>query len=243
MGRLSGLRGLGPGLLLCAGLAVLTLHGCASSPQRAGAGAGVYHTVRPGDNVYRIGKRYGVSNDAVVRANRIRDVTEIQVGTRLWIPGAHRAKAPQPPAKRSPGASLDEARRRARSEAKREGRLVFRWPVQGKLTSRFGRRGGKPHEGIDVSAPRGSSIWASEEGKVIHSGRLGAYGVVVIVKHPGHYRSVYAHLNRAFVRKGSFVEKGQKIAEVGSTGNATGPHLHFEIRRGETPRNPMLYLP
>lgn len=86
-------------------------------------------------------------------------------------------------------------------------------------------------------------IRASEAGKVIHSGRMRGYGLVVILKHPGNYRSVYAHASKLSVRKGQFVEKGQKIAEVGSTGRSTGPHLHFEIREKETPRNPMVYLP
>ena len=78
---------------------------------------------------------------------------------------------------------------------------------------------------------------------MIHSGRLGGYGKVVIVKHAGAYRTVYAHASRLLVRKGEFVERGQKLAEVGSTGRASGPHVHFEIRRSESPRNPLAYLP
>jgi murein DD-endopeptidase MepM/ murein hydrolase activator NlpD len=110
------------------------------------------------------------------------------------------------------------------------------------LTSSFGLRGGRPHEGVDLAARKGTSIYASEAGKVIHSGRLGDYGNVVIVKHAGHYRTVYAHASKTLVRKGQFVEKRQKIALVGRTGRATGSHLHFEIRRRESPRDPMLYL-
>ena len=78
---------------------------------------------------------------------------------------------------------------------------------------------------------------------MIHCGHLGAYGRVVILKHSGHYRSVYAHAQKTLVEKGDFVERGQKIAKVGSTGRSTGPHLHFEIRHRETPRDPLLYLP
>ena len=94
-----------------------------------------------------------------------------------------------------------------------------------------------------MAAKRGTVIRAAESGKVIHSGRLGAYGKVVIVKHQGDYRSVYAHTSKTHVKKGQFVDRGQKIAEVGSSGRASGPHLHFEIRRKETPEDPMLYLP
>ena len=128
-------------------------------------------------------------------------------------------------------------------EARRRANLEFQWPLRGRLTSGFGPRGGRRHEGIAVAARRGTEIDAAEDGRVIHSGRLGDYGKVVIVRHDGDYRSVYAHAHRTHVKKGQKVEKGQKIAEVGSTGRSTGPHLHFEIRQRQTPQDPMLYLP
>ena len=110
------------------------------------------------------------------------------------------------------------------------------------MSSGFGRRGGRPHEGIDIAARKGTPIVASDAGRVIHSGWMRGYGKVVIIKHAGAYRTVYAHASRLHVRKGEFVERGQKIAEVGSTGRSSGPHLHFEIRRGQTPQNPMRHL-
>jgi murein DD-endopeptidase MepM/ murein hydrolase activator NlpD len=222
--------------LLLATAALLPPAGCASRPP------GFYYTVKPGDNLYRIGLRFGVPTETLVRVNHISDVRELRVGTRLWIPADARAARarPAPPARR---AALDEARRRARSEVQSEAKLAFFWPVQGRLSSPFGRRGGRPHEGIDLSAPRGTPVRAAEAGKVIHAGRLRDYGKVVVVKHAGAYRSVYAHLDSIAVREGQFVERGQPIGRVGETGNATGPHLHFEIRRGPRPRNPILYLP
>lgn len=203
------------------GLLVL---GCASHPPAANRGA--YHEVAPGENLYRIGLRYGVPAEEIARANGIHDVTQLRVGQRLFIPGI-----------RGRG---DEPERRL---ARYDGPLRFRWPVKARLTSRFGLRGNRPHEGIDLGAPHGTPIYAAEAGRVIHSGRFGAYGKVVILKHAGAYRSVYAHARRLFVEKGDFVERGQKIAEVGSTGRATGPHLHFEIRRGEVAHDPLVYLP
>ena len=213
--------------------AALWLPGCASRPS-----GGFYHSVRAGENLYRIGLRYGVHHSVLRRVNKIPDETRLRVGTRLWIPqsGSRRGRA-------SREAQLRQARAAARYQATKEARLDFMWPLRGRLTSSFGVRGGRPHEGIDVAAPRGSSVRAAEAGKVIHSGRLGAYGRCVIVKHAGHYRSVYAHATKTLVRKGQFVDRGQQIATVGSTGRATGPHLHFEIRRREAPRDPMLYLP
>ena len=218
------------------------------------APSGFYHAVRRGENLYRIGLRYRVPTRVLVKANRIRDVHSIPVGTKLWIPrrnaaharsdrNASQKRVAASRTGRANAANAKEARRLARLEVKRSSKLSFAWPVRGRLTSSFGRRRGRLHEGVDVAARTGTSIRASEAGKVIHSGRLGDYGKVVIVKHQGHYRTVYAHASETLVRKGQFVEQGQKIARVGRTGRASGPHLHFEIRRRESPRDPMLYLP
>lgn len=202
----------------------LALGGCAGrAPESA---APYYHEVAPGENLYRIGLRYGVPAAEIARVNGIRDVTELRVGQLLLIPGLR-------------GKDVAPSHRTPRYA----GPLHFTWPVKGRLTSRFGLRGNRPHEGIDLGAPHGTPIYAAEAGRVIHSGRFGAYGKVVILKHAGAYRSVYAHARRLFVEKGEFVERGQKIAEVGATGRATGPHLHFEIRRGETAHDPLVYLP
>jgi murein DD-endopeptidase MepM/ murein hydrolase activator NlpD len=131
-----------------------------------------------------------------------------------------------------------------RAEAERQADLRFQWPLRGELGSRFGWRDGRRHEGIDLRAEPGSTIRSAEAGRVIHSGRgLGAYGQVVIVKHAGRYSSVYAHNRRNLVREGEFVEKGQPIAEVGDTGNASGPHCHFEIRRDRRALDPLGMLP
>jgi len=219
--------------------AALALAGCASTPD------GPEHVVRPGENLYRLSLYYGVSVDEIKRANHIRDVTEIQVGTRLLIPGA--AKAP-PPASladvRSTAPAPSGSRGSRRALARRETDLDFIWPVRGRLSSRFGWRRGRRHDGIDIPAKSGTPVRAAEAGRVIHSGGgLGDYGKVVIVKHAGRYSTVYAHNRRNRVRKGEFVEKGQLIAEVGKTGNASGNHVHFELRHDRRPEDPLLYLP
>lgn len=216
--------GSGAGLLSCVG----------SSPERV-------HTVRKGENLYRIGLRYGVPAARIARANGIRDVTSVSVGTRLRIPGAQRAYRAGDGKKAS---AVADARRRAQRDALRDGNLRFAWPLQApRLTSRYGKRAGRPHEGIDLGARSGTTIRAAESGKVIYSGWLGDYGRVVIVKHAGLYRSVYAHALKLHVNRGEFVEKGKRIAEVGSSGRSTGAHLHFEIRKRDKARNPLLYLP
>jgi murein DD-endopeptidase MepM/ murein hydrolase activator NlpD len=204
------------------------------------------HHVAAGENLYRIGLRYGVEPKQIARANGIRDVRLLRVGQRLFIPGVPwgtkvaRASVASGPA-RTP--DMREARQRARATARQQTSLSFSWPVRGRLSSNFGWRRGRSHEGIDIAAARGTPIFAAESGRVIRSGRMGGYGRVVIVKHAGSYRTVYAHASRLLVRKGEFVERGQKIAEVGSTGRSTGPHVHFEIRRRESPQNPLGFLP
>ena len=210
--------------------------GCAAS--RPG-GPGVIHHVRAGENLYRIGLRYEIPVAEIRRANGIRDVTQLQIGQRLYIPGVRRRLRVKPQAV----SESEGIRQQVRIASRQQTSLQFVWPVRGRLSSRFGMRRGKPHEGIDVAAARGTSIIAAESGRVIHSGRLGSYGKVVIVKHAGAYRTVYAHASKLFVRKGEFVERGQKLAEVGSTGRTSGPHVHFEIRRLESPRNPLAFLP
>lgn len=216
---------------------------------RRPGGPGVIHHVEKGENLYRIGLRYKVPAKEIAKANGIRDVTQLRPGQRLYIPGARkRLQASARAATRgdSPGhlsGDSKEARRRARETARVQTSLRFAWPVRGRLSSRFGMRGGKPHEGLDIAAKRGTPIFAAESGRVIQSGRMSGYGKVVVVKHAGRFRTLYAHASKLLVRKGEFVERGQKIAEVGTTGRSTGPHLHFEIRRAETPQNPISYLP
>jgi murein DD-endopeptidase MepM/ murein hydrolase activator NlpD len=231
-------RGAWKGVAVTAALA-LALAGCASTPD------GPEHVMRPGENLYRLSRYYGVSVDAIKRANHIGDATAIQVGERLVIPGAAKA----PPAGSlayvpEAAAASHGSRASRRALARRETDLEFTWPVRGHLSSKFGRRRGRRHEGIDIPAKAGTPVHAAEAGRVIHSGRgLGDYGKVVIVKHAGRYSTVYAHNRRNRVRKGEFVEKGQVIAEVGKTGNASGAHVHFELRRDRRPEDPLLYLP
>ncbi|MCP4907610.1 MAG: LysM peptidoglycan-binding domain-containing M23 family metallopeptidase [bacterium] len=237
-------------VLLLGSIAVLLIFAPAGCGGRGPGGPGVIHHVEAGENLYRIGLRYGVSSKQIARANGIRDVTNLRIGQRLFIPGvrtrlrAGAGSAGQNSSSNARGAgNLDEARRRARKSARQQTSLQFLWPVRGRLSSRFGYRQGRPHDGIDIAARRGTPIFSAESGRVIHSGRLGSYGKVVIVKHSGRYRTVYAHASKLLVRKGEFVERGQKIAEVGSTGRSTGPHVHFEIRRSESPQNPLGFLP
>ena len=126
---------------------------------------------------------------------------------------------------------------------------TFRWPVSGRVTSEFGRRkspggiGSKNHKGIDIGAPRGTPVYAADGGTVTYAGWMGGYGYVVIINHNGTgYETRYGHNSKLLVSVGDHVYKGQQIAKVGSTGNSTGNHCHFEIRYHGVPKNPRNYL-
>lgn len=122
--------------------------------------------------------------------------------------------------------------------------LRFVWPVKGQIISSFGeKRGERVHRGIDISAPQGTDIYAAESGQVIFSGKISGYGKVIVIEHPSGFITVYAHNSKNDVNAGDWVKRGDKIGEVGDTGRASVPHLHFEIRVNNTPIDPLKYLP
>jgi murein DD-endopeptidase MepM/ murein hydrolase activator NlpD len=117
----------------------------------------------------------------------------------------------------------------------------FIWPVNGIVTSGFGWRWGRMHEGIDISAPSGTSIRAVAAGTVIYTGYMGGYGNLTIIDHGNGLATAYAHQSAIYVGGGS-VSQGTVIGAVGCTGSCTGNHLHFEVRVNGTPVDPMGYL-
>jgi murein DD-endopeptidase MepM/ murein hydrolase activator NlpD len=118
------------------------------------------------------------------------------------------------------------------------------WPTDGPLSSPFGRRDGRPHEGIDLSVPDGTAVRAACDGVVAYAGRgLSGYGRLVILDHPDGSATVYAHNQRLLVSVGETVARGQRIALSGHSGRATAPHVHFELRlAGRRAVDPVGYL-
>lgn len=119
----------------------------------------------------------------------------------------------------------------------------FLWPVPSSynISSNFGMRWGRKHEGLDIAARTGSSILSMADGVVVFSGTMGGYGNIIVIAHKNAFFSVYAHNHKNYTSKGQKVHRGQVIATVGSTGRSTGPHLHFEIRRHSRSLNPMAF--
>jgi murein DD-endopeptidase MepM/ murein hydrolase activator NlpD len=124
-----------------------------------------------------------------------------------------------------------------------EGTGKFSWPVIGsKVTSSFGIRWGRMHNGIDIVS-RNRNIVASDNGVVIFAGNKNdGYGNMIIIDHKNGYRTIYAHLSKFYTIKGKIVEKGERIAYMGNSGDSTGVHLHFEIHRSGNTQNPIRFL-
>ncbi len=237
--RLAGLKLKVPFLFLLFFLA-FSSNGCAprlpAPPQRAPQG--IYHVVRSGENLFRIGKAYDLSFQELARINRIEDPHRIRVGQKIFIPGATRQLPVEiiTPLE----ATLERPEVREQGEKEQEG---FIWPIVGSVTSKFGPRNESFHDGVDISAPEGTPIRAVEGGEVIYSDQLRGYGNLVIIRHAGGFVSVYAHNQKNLVHAGQRVSRGEVIGEVGSTGRVTSPHLHFELRKDNVARDPLYYLP
>ena len=196
---------------------------------------GIHHTVQKGQTLYQIAQVYGLDMEVVRSANHILDASKIKVGDRLWIPGARRVLSVP---KNSPPLSS----KKTHKTRPRKGILI--WPAKGTLTSGFGKRNGRKHEGIDIAGPKGTAIYSAAAGEVVFSGwGPTGYGKMVIVKHAHHLTTVYAHNSKILVKKGAHVKQGQQISLMGSTGRSTGSHLHFEVRNDTEPKNPIKYLP
>lgn len=121
----------------------------------------------------------------------------------------------------------------------------FRWPVRGRVISAFGSKpNGQTNDGINISVPEGTEIKAAEGGVVAYAGNeLKGFGNLILIRHSGDWVTAYAHASEISVKRGDVVRRGQVIGKSGKTGNVSSPQLHFEVRRGASPVNPMDYLP
>ena len=172
-------------------------------------------------------EHHGADAATVARANAIRSPFDLRAGMLLFLPGV------------PPSTSLERLAR-VREEENR-----YIWPVHGRLTSYFGRRNlgmgtSNFHRGIDVAAPTGTPIIAARAGTVTFSGwSTRGYGNLVRIRHAGGAETWYAHASRLLVSVGQYVNQGERIALIGSTGLSTGPHLHFELHVGGTAIDPL----
>ena len=233
---------------------------------------GVVHVVKKGETLWRIARAYGITPADLMETNGISDPRAVPAGMELFVPGATRV-VEVPPAPGSPApAEADPAEAatpprparppsaapvlpavppspspqpaaQAAAPSRPPGPGGLAWPVQGALTARFGVRDGERHDGIDLAAPDGTPVAAAADGVVLWTGTQAGYGRLVILRHPGGLLTIYAHLADVAVRDGAKVRRGDVIARVGKSGGTDAAQLHFEVREGTRPRNPLLYLP
>lgn len=211
------------------------LSGCAGMQAR-------FHEVETGDSLASISTQYQVPQPQIVKYNSERLKSGLKPGLKLYIPhssgGANYAKVAVDDIEDSQSAA--QANRTPSNDTLG---VSFSWPVPGIVTSVFGKRKSRMHEGIDISGAIGTPVKAARSGHVIYAAnRIPGYGSMVIVRHPGPFATVYAHLSKITVKKGQFLARGQVLGKVGRTGRAHGPHLHFEIRNQRVPVDPLLYL-
>jgi lipoprotein NlpD len=253
------------GALALATLSLATLSGCASRqrtpeeisglrapPFPLGPGdahvepelVGTTHVVRKGDTLYRIARTYGIDPRELMDANGITDPTTLAPGQEIFVPGASRPLevAPQPAGSAAGAASAPDPD--PDLLPRKGGNGALQWPFKGGILYRgFGVKQGQRHDGIDLSAPEGTIVRAAASGEVVYTGTQDGYGTIVMLRHSGSLITLYAHNSAVLVKHGDRVETGTPIAKVGMSGRTTGPHLHFEVREGTRPRNPLLYLP
>jgi len=230
------------------------------------APTGIYHTVQPGQTLYRIAKIYDVDETRLARINRIKDPRQLKISQRLFIPGvSQRRKVPasvptersappnvvsapaatqkkpattqSPPATKKPSLSSS-------APAVKPAKGIFIWPVKGKVLNKFGTKGQNVYKGIEIDAPKGTAVVAAASGKVIYSGNaIPGYGNLVILEHSDSYFSVYGYNQKTLVKRDDHVGQGERIALSGVPPNGQSARLHFEIRKGKSAVNPILYLP
>lgn len=207
------------------------------SPHTVADQEGFYYDVKSGDTLLLIANTFGVSLQSLAEINDISETSELNDGERIFVPVKGARKNLALDARKKTGVSAHEAEKPEMDTSR------FIWPVNGQVTSRYGVRRGRLHDGIDISAPRGAQVVAAARGKVVYSGRLSGYGNLIILKHASGFFTAYAHLSKSKVAKGEKVEQGKVIGLVGATGRASGPHCHFEIRQKTEARNPLFFLP
>ncbi len=191
--------------------------------------SGIEHTIVRGDTLASLARRYGADADEIAKFNGLDSTTTFKVGSTVIVPDGEIAD-PEPPKRPSPAP--------ARSPSRGGGTFLagyFGNPLPGGIIT----QGLHDWSAVDIGAARGTPIYAAAQGAVIIArgggARNGGYGNYVVITHDNDSQTLYSHMSSVIVSSGQSVSKGQTIGYVGSTGRATGPHLHFEVRGAQNP--------
>ena len=217
---------------------------------------GVLVSLKAGQTLLDLALAYGLSPRDLVKLNGFADLSSLEAGQQVFVPVQDSLAGLRPQSSSTTGRK--QLVERSLQLVSRAPQLLitydppaqgYLWPLatRGRISSRFGRRnisvrGNKYHVGVDIAAPSGTMVRATQGGVVSRSGWLGSYGYVVYLEHPSGAQTRYAHMRRVAVMRGQRVQQGESLGEVGSTGASTGPHLHFELRFNGYATDPLDYL-
>jgi len=194
---------------------------------------GVYHQVGRGETIAKIAGAFKVDPAAIINFplnNLDPDNPQIKAGQWLVVPGGTKPYIPRQVVAYSGPIP----------ESAQKGTGVFGWPAAGQISQGYWSR----HRAIDIASWEGAPVVAADSGYVVAAGwDDSGYGRMVIIDHGNGFQTLYAHLRKFYVKVGQSIAKGEALGEVGTTGNASGPHLHFEVRQGGVQRNPFGFLP
>jgi murein DD-endopeptidase MepM/ murein hydrolase activator NlpD len=243
-----------------------------SKPVAAVATASSVHVVNHGDTLLSIARHNHVSVAELARANNLDRSAKLSLGMKLVVPSKTAAAAPSsatPVAVGQPAVATPAVTRVAAADTTQKARLAqaapnadepavvspvkaeatgavptFRWPVRGKVITAYGAKAnGKSNDGINLAVPEGTPVKAADDGIVTYSGNeLKSYGNLILIKHPNGYVTAYAHASELLVKRGDTIKRGQVIAKSGQSGEVQSPQLHFEIRKGQSPVDPLQFL-
>ena len=222
--------------------------------------SGPVHIISSGESLYVIARRYGVKPEVIVDANDLQSMDKIYIGQKLVIPGGKietstletasipvkktETQAPAPKVVTPPKTEVAAANTSSSETVEAmvnapasDGK--FRWPLSGTVITDFAAS----RSGINIAAQEGTAVRAAESGTIIYTGSaVQGYGNLILIKHENGYVSAYAHLKDITVAKGEAVGRGDAIGSTGMTGGVSRPQLHFELRKGATPVDPMPLL-
>jgi murein DD-endopeptidase MepM/ murein hydrolase activator NlpD len=204
------------------------------------------YEVKPGDTLYGISRTFEVSLTDLARQNNLAPPYTIDSGQQLRLPNASRryvSVAPDSKPVKITNYSANTQSGKILNTPKSAGGKMM-WPVSGQVISAYGpKKSGLHNDGINIKAPRGAPVRASDNGVVAYVGNeLEGFGYLVLIRHANKWMTAYAHMDNVNIKKGQTVKQGDVIGTVGSTGSVSSPQLHFEIRRGTKALDPVRYL-
>jgi murein DD-endopeptidase MepM/ murein hydrolase activator NlpD len=214
------------------------------------------HVVAAGDTLNKIARQHRISLKELIAVNKMSANAKLKLGERLNVPTSRVAQpsAPKVLAELKPNTNQspsNAARKITPTPEVAETKslsgaasLSFRLPVRGRVIAGFGPKpSGQENHGINFAVPEGTPVKAAEDGVVVYANNeLKSYGNLVLIRHANGFVTAYAHVSEIMVKRDDVVKRGQVIAKSGQTGNVASPQLHFEIRKGSVPVDPMPYL-